>query len=62
MASLVFSYAHADEELRNELEKHLSPLKRMGEYRPGTIVVSSLAKNSQGRSTSILRKQTSSCC
>lgn len=30
MASLVFSYAHADEALRNELEKHLSPLKRMG--------------------------------
>lgn len=28
--TLVFSYAHADEELRNELEKHLSPLKRMG--------------------------------
>jgi hypothetical protein len=27
---LVFSYAHADEALRNELEKHLSPLKRMG--------------------------------
>jgi hypothetical protein len=30
MASLVFSYAHADEALRNELEKHLSPLKRIG--------------------------------
>lgn len=30
MASLVFSYSHADEALRNELEKHLSPLKRMG--------------------------------
>lgn len=30
MATLVFSYAHADETLRNELEKHLSPLKRMG--------------------------------
>ena len=30
MASLVFSYAHVDEGLRNELEKHLSPLKRMG--------------------------------
>lgn len=30
MAILVFSYAHADEALRNELEKHLSPLKRMG--------------------------------
>lgn len=30
MATLVFSYAHADEGLRNELEKHLSPLKRMG--------------------------------
>ena len=30
MASLVFTYAHADEGLRNELEKHLSPLKRMG--------------------------------
>ncbi|MFZ1873177.1 MAG: toll/interleukin-1 receptor domain-containing protein [Chania sp.] len=30
MATLVFSYSHADEALRNELEKHLSPLKRMG--------------------------------
>ncbi|TDO13932.1 toll/interleukin-1 receptor domain-containing protein [Halomonas ventosae] len=30
MAKLVFSYSHTDEELRNELEKHLSPLKRMG--------------------------------
>ena len=30
MTSLVFSYSHADEALRNELEKHLSPLKRMG--------------------------------
>lgn len=30
MAKLVFSYSHADEALRNELEKHLSPLKRQG--------------------------------
>lgn len=30
MAKLVFSYSHADESLRNELEKHLSPLLRMG--------------------------------
>ncbi|NWA61141.1 toll/interleukin-1 receptor domain-containing protein [Pantoea sp. B9002] len=30
MTSLVFSYSHVDEALRNELEKHLSPLKRMG--------------------------------
>nr|WP_113868867.1 toll/interleukin-1 receptor domain-containing protein [Brenneria salicis]NMN93046.1 TIR domain-containing protein [Brenneria salicis ATCC 15712 = DSM 30166]RBP58909.1 TIR domain-containing protein [Brenneria salicis ATCC 15712 = DSM 30166]RLM29400.1 molecular chaperone Tir [Brenneria salicis ATCC 15712 = DSM 30166] len=30
MTSLVFSYSHADEALRNELEKHLSPLKRTG--------------------------------
>jgi hypothetical protein len=30
MATLVFSYAHADESLRDELEKHLSPLQRMG--------------------------------
>lgn len=30
MTTLVFSYSHADEALRNELEKHLSPLKRMG--------------------------------
>ena len=30
MTSLVFSYSHADAALRNELEKHLSPLKRMG--------------------------------
>lgn len=30
MAKVVFSYSHVDEDLRNELEKHLSPLKRMG--------------------------------
>lgn len=30
MTTLVFSYSHADEALRNELEKHLSPLQRMG--------------------------------
>lgn len=30
MAKLVFSYSHADEALRNELEKHLAPLKRQG--------------------------------
>ena len=30
MAKLVFSYSHVDEALRNELEKHLSPLKRQG--------------------------------
>ncbi|MDX7437975.1 toll/interleukin-1 receptor domain-containing protein [Citrobacter cronae] len=30
MTTLVFSCSHADEALRNELEKHLSPLKRMG--------------------------------
>lgn len=30
MAKIFFSYSHADEELRNELEKHLSILKRQG--------------------------------
>ncbi len=30
MAKVVFSYSHADEQLRNELEKHLSPLQHMG--------------------------------
>jgi len=30
ITTLVFSYSHADEALRNELEKHLSPLKRTG--------------------------------
>ncbi|NTZ39629.1 toll/interleukin-1 receptor domain-containing protein [Enterobacter sp. JMULE2] len=30
MAKLVFSYSHVDEALRNELEKHLSSLKRAG--------------------------------
>lgn len=30
MALLVFSYSHEDEDLRNSLEKHLTPLKRMG--------------------------------
>ncbi len=31
MAKVVFSYSHTDEQLRNELEKHLSPLKRTGQ-------------------------------
>lgn len=30
MAKLVFSYSHVDEALRNELEKHLKPLHRLG--------------------------------
>ncbi len=30
MTTLVFSYSHTDEAQRNELEKHLSPLKRAG--------------------------------
>ena len=30
MAHVFFSYSHADEELRNELEKHLSVLRRKG--------------------------------
>jgi hypothetical protein len=30
MAKLVFSYSHVDEKLRNELEKHLMPLRRLG--------------------------------
>jgi hypothetical protein len=30
LIKLVFSYAHADEALRNELENHLAPLKRQG--------------------------------
>ncbi|HAU5564081.1 TPA: toll/interleukin-1 receptor domain-containing protein [Serratia fonticola] len=30
MANLVFSYSHADEDLRNELEKHLMPFRRLG--------------------------------
>ena len=30
MAKLFFSYSHKDEELRNELETHLAPLKREG--------------------------------
>jgi hypothetical protein len=34
LIKLVFSYAHADEALRNELEKHLAPLKRQGLIEP----------------------------
>lgn len=34
MAKLFFSYSHADEALRNELEKHLSILKRQGFIEP----------------------------
>lgn len=30
MTKVVFSYSHVDEDLRNELEKHLSPLQRLG--------------------------------
>ena len=30
MATLFFSYSHKDEDLRNELEVHLSALKRQG--------------------------------
>lgn len=30
MATLFFSYSHRDEDLRNELEVHLAPLKRQG--------------------------------
>lgn len=30
MTKVVFSYSHVDEELRNELEKHLMPLNRLG--------------------------------
>ncbi len=30
LTKLVFSYSHVDETLRNELEKHLSPLRRQG--------------------------------
>ena len=30
MVNLFFSYSHKDEDLRNELEIHLSPLKRQG--------------------------------
>ncbi len=30
MTKLVFSYSHKDEELRNQLETHLAPLKRQG--------------------------------
>ena len=30
MINLFFSYSHKDEDLRNELETHLSPLKRQG--------------------------------
>lgn len=35
MAKLVFSYSHVDEALRDELEKHLMPLKRRGSFPPG---------------------------
>ena len=30
MAIVFFSYSHADEELRDQLEKHLTMLKRQG--------------------------------
>ena len=53
MAKVVFSYSHADEQLRNELEKHLSPLKRMGKIEtwhdrriePGDIFESEIDQN-----------------
>ena len=33
MAHIFFSYSHADEELRNKLEKHLAGLLRQGVIR-----------------------------
>jgi len=30
MLELFYSYSHKDEELRNELEKHLAMLRRLG--------------------------------
>lgn len=53
MISLVFSYSHVDEELRNELEKHLTPLKHNGKIStwhdrriiPGQLFESQIEKN-----------------
>lgn len=53
MAKVVFSYSHVDEELRNELEKHLSPLKRMSQIEtwhdrrinPGDVFDTQISQN-----------------
>lgn len=53
MAKVVFSYSHVDEDLRNELEKHLSPLKRMGQIEtwhdrrinPGDVFDTEISQN-----------------
>jgi hypothetical protein len=53
MAKIFFSYCHRDEELRNELEKHLSILKRQGQIEawhdrkiePGTEIDSEIDKH-----------------
>tara|TARA_R110001599_G_scaffold130570_3_gene305841 strand:+ start:92 stop:1048 length:957 start_codon:yes stop_codon:yes gene_type:complete len=53
MAKVVFSYSHTDEGLRNELEKHLSPLKRMGKIEtwhdrrinPGDVFEEEISQN-----------------
>ena len=37
MAKVFFSYSHRDEELRDELEKHLSILRRQVSSRHGMI-------------------------
>lgn len=62
MTTLVFSYSHADEAQRNELEKHLSPLKRMGKittWHDRRIVP---GKCLNIRSTTIFRRQILSYC
>lgn len=54
MTTLVFSYSHADEAQRNELEKHLSLLKRMGKITTWPDPESFLGKISNIRSITIL--------
>ena len=52
MSHVFMSYSHADEALRNELEKHLAGLLRQGVItRPGTIAGSLPVRICTARST-----------
>lgn len=60
MASVFFSYAHADEVLRDQLEKQLSLLKRQAVVQSGMIAASARGRNSPRRLTGISKQTISS--
>ena len=50
MAHVFFSYSHADEALRNELEKHLAGLRREAPITRGAATAKTASHASAGRS------------